>query len=90
LTTETVTINPLLNKRLEDIKSKISSKYTIKHLLATGDNVQTIVDYLTAMNTEINYSSSYGIATIGTLYRFPNIIRINSSKMSHEMILSNT
>jgi CRP-like cAMP-binding protein len=70
LTTETVTINPLLKKRLEDIKSKISSKYTIKHLLATGDNVQTIVDYLPAMNTEINYSSSYGIATIGTLYRF--------------------
>jgi integrase/recombinase XerD len=70
LTTETVTINPLLNKRLEDIKEKISSKYTIKHLLATGDNVKTIVDYLTAMNTEINYSSSYGIAIIGTLYRF--------------------
>jgi hypothetical protein len=46
--TETVTMIPLLNKRLEDIREKISSKYTIKHLLATGDNVQTIVDYLTS------------------------------------------
>jgi integrase/recombinase XerD len=68
--TATATIDPLLNKKLEDIKSKISSSYTINLLLATGENVPTIINYIDAMDTEINYSSNYGNNTIGSLYRF--------------------
>ena len=63
-------LTQLLNKKLEDIKSKISSSYTINLLLATGENVPTIINYIDAMDTEINYSSNYGNDTIGSLYRF--------------------
>jgi hypothetical protein len=69
LTTETVTINPSLNRRLEDIKAKVFSKYTIKHLLATGDNVQTIIDYLTSKAFSNITDFGYKCRSCGTINR---------------------
>lgn len=37
------TTNPLLGKKLEEIKSKISSNRTINQPLSTGENVPTII-----------------------------------------------
>ncbi|MGA8107151.1 MAG: hypothetical protein WB815_10920 [Nitrososphaeraceae archaeon] len=40
-TTTAKAANPLLDKKLEDIRAKISNKYSINLLLATGVNVPT-------------------------------------------------
>jgi hypothetical protein len=68
-TTSTSTINPL-NDKIENIASELSSSYTRNLLYAAGDNALTIIDYVTIMKTEVNYSPNYGNDTVRLLCRF--------------------
>jgi integrase len=70
--TSTVTIS---DDRIEDLAAELSSFYTRNLLYATGKNASTIVDYITLMKTEVNYSIHYGRDTIGILCRFSKYIK---------------
>jgi integrase/recombinase XerD len=67
--TSTSAISPLYD-RIENIATELSSSHTRNLLYATGDNAPIIIDYITVMKTEVNYSNHYGKDTIGVLCRF--------------------
>jgi integrase/recombinase XerD len=58
------------NDRIENIATELSSVYTGNLLYAAGANAFTIIDYITVMKTETNYTNHYGNDTIGVLCRF--------------------
>jgi hypothetical protein len=68
-TRSTRTINQF-NDRIEKIATELSSVYTGNLLYAAGANAFTIIDYITAMKIETNYTIHYGNDTIGVLCRF--------------------
>jgi integrase len=68
-TARTRTINQF-NDRIENIATELSSVYTGNLLYAAGANAFTIIDYITVMKTETNYTNHYGNDTIGALCRF--------------------
>lgn len=69
MTTRTRMINQF-NDRIEKIATELSSIYTGNLLYAAGANAFTIIDYITVMKTETNYTNHYGNDTIGALCRF--------------------
>jgi integrase len=73
------TINPL-NDKIENIASELSSSYTRNLLYAAGDNALTIIDYVTIMKTEVNYSNHYGNDTVRLLCRFSKYHKNKSFK----------
>jgi integrase len=68
-TTRTRTINQF-NDRIENISKELSSAYTGNLLYAAGASAFTIIDYITVMKTETNYTNHYGNDTIGVLCRY--------------------
>lgn len=55
---------------IENIAEELSSIHTRNLLYATGANAFTIINYITAMKTETNYSDHYGQDTVGISCRF--------------------
>ena len=65
----TTTTKTLLDKKIEDIVSEISSAYVKDQLYGSGANVETMIDYIYALKIEINFASNYIKDIIGSLYR---------------------
>ena len=63
-------INPLNDIKIEDITTELPGSHFKNLLYAAGDNTSIIIDYITIMKTEVNYSNHYGMDTIGSLCRF--------------------
>ena len=73
----TKTVNPSpdsdrVNTEIEKIASDLSGEKTfLRNLLHSAeDNAQVIINYVTVVKTEVNYSINYGTDTIGILCRF--------------------
>jgi integrase/recombinase XerD len=73
----TKTVNPStnsdrVNAEIEKIASDLSGDKTfLRNLLHLAeDNAQVIINYITVVKTEVNYSINYGTDTIGILCRF--------------------
>jgi integrase/recombinase XerD len=49
---------------------ELTGSYTKNLLLASGYNISDIINYITAMKTEVNYSGQYGNGTVRMLCRF--------------------
>jgi integrase len=59
-----------LDERIDTLTSELSGTYTKNLLYASGENAFTIIDYISAMKIEDNYSPDYRKDTIGSLCRF--------------------
>ena len=65
---------------------ELTGSYTKNLLLASGYNISDIINYITAMKTEVNYSGQYGKCKLFECYAdFPSIIIINHLKKYHEI-----
>jgi integrase len=67
-TATTTTTKSLLEKKIADIVSE-TYPYVKTHLLATGTNIETIIDYIFSLKIEVSCSPNYKENTICTLYR---------------------
>ena len=63
-------LNTLYDEKINNITREIDGSYTRNLLLKAGDNTPVLVDYLSAMKIEVNYSAHYGGDTIRSLCRF--------------------
>jgi integrase len=66
------TIHHYDDEKIENItrELELTGSYTKNLLLAAGYNTPDIIKYITAMKTEVNYSSKYGNGTVRMLCRF--------------------
>jgi integrase/recombinase XerD len=80
-TTATTTTVNSFNPKIENIASELSSNYIRDVLYAVGDNTSTIIlDYITAMKTELNYSPHYARNIISVLCKFSKFHKNKSFK----------
>jgi integrase/recombinase XerD len=80
---KTTTVNPSydrINPKIENIASELNSDYPKNLLYAVGNNVDVILNYLTAMKTEVSYSPNYAKSTIAVLCGFSTFHKNNSFK----------
>jgi hypothetical protein len=77
----TTTTKSLLEKKIEDIVSEMYP-YVKAHLLATGTNIETIIDYIYSLRIEVTCSPNYRENTICTLYR---LSKFHANKPFKEM-----
>lgn len=75
----TTTVNPT-HEKIEDIAKKLSSNYVKNLLYASGDNAQTILNWMDAMHTEIDYTVNYGRGIIMVICRLSKFHKNKSFK----------
>jgi hypothetical protein len=71
----TTALNTLDDERIDNITRELDRTYCKNLLLKAGANTAIIVDYLTAMKIEVNYSPHYGKDTIRALCRVQEMRR---------------
>jgi hypothetical protein len=67
--TSTVTTTNATHDKIENISKELSSNYIKNLLYASGNNAQTILHFMDAMKTEINYAPNYGRGLITVVCR---------------------
>ena len=77
LSSATVNISPLLDRKIEEIGAGIPASYSL-HLRSAGqNNVNVIIDYIATMKSEVNLSDHYRRDLIEVLSKFS---RYNNNK----------
>ena len=78
--------SPLLDRKIEETTASLPLSYT-KHLRSTGENnAVTIIEYISAVKSEVNLSDNYRKDLIETLARFS---KYNDNKLFKDLTRSN-
>ena len=78
--------SPLLDRRIEVTAAGLPYSYAKQLYSISKDNAATIIDYIAAMNSEVNLSDNYRKDVIELLFRFS---KYNDNKPFKDLIRTN-